>query len=135
MAAWHFDLKAVHVVAGTLPVAHQALVESFLDGLMDRSVEPGGLLLYGAAERNCIDLAFDDDGCELDVRIDARSEADSFIALVCVLMAHLDCTVFSPELGEMVPTDVHSVKGALQRSEAWRYALDAQAFLAAKANG
>ncbi|MFG6433056.1 hypothetical protein [Roseateles sp. LYH14W] len=134
MAAWQFDMKAACGDGGTsLPTFDLARIDSFLDGLMDRSAEPGGWLMYGPAEGNRIDVAFDDEGCELDVRIDARSDADSFISLVCVLMSHLGCTLFSPELNENFPADVHSVKGALQRSGAWMFALDAQAFLATRA--
>jgi hypothetical protein len=138
MATWQFDLKAVDGNAGTLlPTPYQARVESFLEGLMDRSVEAGGWVMYGPADGNRIDLAFDEDGCELDVRIDARTEADSFISLVCVLMSQQGCTLYSPEQDAAIPADVHSVKAALQRSGAWMYALDAQAFLTTKtqANG
>lgn len=134
MAAWQFELNAVYGHAGTsLPALHQDRIDSFLEGLMDRSVEAGGWVMYGPADGNRIDVAFDGEGCELDVRIDARSEADGFISLVCVLMTTLGCTLFSSELNETIPADVQSVKGALQRSGAWMFALDARAFLAAKA--
>lgn len=62
-------------------------------------------MIYGVADSNRIDLAFGDDGCELDMRIDARPEADSFIGSVWVLMSHLRCTLSSPELDDVVPTD------------------------------
>jgi len=134
VSASQFDLNAVYGHAGTsLPTAHRARIESFLEGLLDCSVEAGGWLMYGPADGNRIDVAFDEEGCEVEVRIDARTEADSFISLVCVLMTQLGCTLYSHELGEAVPADVQSVKTALQRSGAWMYALDSQAFLAAKA--
>lgn len=79
--------------------------------------------MYGTDNGNRIDLNFDQDGCEVGIRIDARSDADSFLALVSLLMADLDCGLFCDELSEVVNPDVSSLMDALQRSSAWTYAL------------
>lgn len=134
MAVWQFDLNAIYGDFGTtLPALHESRVESFLDGLLDRSVEADGLVMYGPADGNRIDVAFDEDGCEVHVRVDARTDAEGFISLVCVLMSTLGCSLYAPEFDEGVPANVASVKAALQRSGAWMFALDARAFLASKA--
>lgn len=91
--------------------------------------------MFGPADGNRIDLAFDEDACELDVRVDARTDAEGFISTACVLMTQLGCTFYCAELDEFVPADVGAVKDAIQRSDAWRYALDPAAFMQAKARG
>lgn len=136
MAAWQFDLNAVSAASGTsLPAQLRADVETFLSGIMDRSNQAEGWAMYGAVDGNRIDVAFDEEGCEVDIRIDARTEADSFVGLVCLLMSTMGCTLYCAELDEFVSANAHAVKAALQRSEAWRFALDPGAFLASKVRG
>lgn len=130
MATWQFDISAVSRERGqSLPPAYRERIQSFLDGILDAEPVMDGWVRYGEQDGNRFDLNWDDDGCELSLRIDARTEADSFLALICVLMADLDCTLYSPELSEWVSSDIGSLRAALQRSAAWRYALDPQRFL------
>lgn len=130
MAIWQFDLNAVCRQSGeSLPLLLKARAESFLEGLISRQAQSDGWIVYGTNDGNCIELLSDHEGCELEVRIDARSDADTFVALVCLLMADLDCTLYSEELQEFIATDVSSIRDALQWSQAWRYALDSNSFM------
>lgn len=124
MAAWQFDLVATTLEGNrTLPEHFRVRTEAFLHGLMPASVEGKGWTMYGLDSGNRIDLNFDQDGCEVSIRIDARSDAASFLGLIAVLMAHLGCTLYCDELEEAVSTDVPSLKEALQRSSAWQHAI------------
>lgn len=127
MAVWQFDLNAVHSATGTaLPAPSINLARAWLE----QEFEPAapmtpGWLVYGQVESNRIDLLEDADGSgELYVRIDARTDAESFINQVAVLMLELKCALYSPELDRFVSADAASLKEALMASTAWRYSLD-----------
>ncbi|KQW43313.1 MULTISPECIES: hypothetical protein [unclassified Roseateles] len=124
MAIWQFDVVVTDQEGQrSLPEAVRMRAESFLVGLMPASIEGTGWTMFGSDEGNRIDINFDGRGCEIGVRIDARSEAHDFISLVCLMVATLDCALFSDEFGEPIPSDVSSLKEALQRSAAWQFAL------------
>ncbi|WP_439467134.1 hypothetical protein [Roseateles sp. NT4] len=126
MAAWQFEVTAVFGHGGQAlppPVCRRAqtvLAESF---------EPPwqmlkGWSVYGSKNGNRIDLIIDEDGTgELSARIDARSDADSFLTRWLILMMELNCSQYAPELNRAFPADMVSLKDALQSSSAWRYAL------------
>lgn len=127
MAIWQFDLNAVHWETGkALPRSTINLARAWLEQEFEPpALMTSGWLVFGHIESNRIDLLEDDDGSgELYVRIDARTEAESFINQVAVLMLELKCAPYSPELDRFVSADAASLKAALMGSAAWRYSLD-----------
>lgn len=124
MAAWQFDLITTTPDGSrVLPEDFRVRVESFLHGLLPANIEGSGWTMYGTDTGNRIDLNFDKDGCEVSIRVDARSDAESFLGLVALLADSLGCELLCDELQERVATDVACLKEALQRSSAWRYAI------------
>lgn len=127
MAIWQFDLRAVCRESGE--VLPRALVEKAALTLVESFDPPWqmteGWTVYGPDQGNRIDLLRDEDGSgELHVRIDARTDAESFIVRVCILMRLLGCTMYSADLEQYVNGSVDQIKAALQVSDAWRFALD-----------
>lgn len=128
MSAWQFEVVAVFEYGDqTLPPllcrrAQIVLAETF---------EPPwqmlkGWSVYGPENGNRIDLVIDEDGTgELSARIDARSDADSFLTCWLILMLELNCSLYSSELDRSFPADMVSLKDALRSSSAWRFALAA----------
>lgn len=104
-------------------------------GLYNPSMESDGWTMFGPSDGDRIDLFFDTASCEVSVRIDARNDDRTFIATVCALMTLLRCSLHSAELGETIPPNADAIYAALQRSAAWRFALDPGAFIAARARG
>lgn len=130
MATWQFDLSAVLPNgSSTLPAEWRFRVEGLLVGLYSPSIETSGWTMFGPRDGDRIDLFFDSDGCEVSVRIDARSDDQAFITTVCSLALRLGCALRSEELDETIPADVVALRGALHRSAAWRFALDPKAFI------
>lgn len=83
-----------------------------------------GWWVYGPEAGNRIDLVVNDDGtCELSARIDARSDADSFLNCWLILMIELNCSLYAPELDRSFRADIVSLKDALQASSAWQFVL------------
>lgn len=128
MAAWQFDVTAVFAHGDrTLPPllcrrAKNLLAESFPPPWQ---MMPGWAV-YGEENGNRIDLLTDKDGtCELSARVDARSDAESFLTCWLVLMLDMNCSLYAPELDRSFPADMVSLKDALQSSSAWRFALAA----------
>ncbi|WP_457324846.1 hypothetical protein [Roseateles sp. P5_E11] len=129
MAAWQFDVAAVFEYGDqTLP----PLLRRRAQTILAESFEPPRQMtkswwIYGPEAGNRIDLVVGDDGtCELSARIDARSDADSFLNCWLILMIELNCSLHAPELRRSFPADILSLKEALQSSSAWRYALTAR---------
>ncbi|TXG99905.1 MAG: hypothetical protein E6R08_00290 [Nevskiaceae bacterium] len=134
MATWQFDLSAVQADgSSSLPAAWRFRVEGFLVGLYPASIESDGWTMFGPSDGDRLDLFFDSTGCEVSVRIDARNDDRTFVATVCALMALLGCSLHSSELQETLPAEANSIYDALQRSAAWQFALDPQAFLSTRA--
>lgn len=127
MASWQFDVAAVfNAGERTLPPlvcrrAQTVLAESF-----DPPWEMlPGWSVYGPENGNRIDLFVDEDGiCELSARIDARTDAESFLTCWLILMIELNCSLYSPELDRAFPAEAEALKDALQASSAWRFALN-----------
>lgn len=131
MAVWQFDLNAVCRSRGELLPAELAdQAHSFLEDMgLPVSQESEAWTMYEPSDGNRIDVLVDEEGCEISVRIDARSDADRFVTLICTLMLALDCKLYSPELVVVIPAKSAEVKGVLQRSAAWRFALGGTACL------
>lgn len=124
MAAWQFDVTAVGPDGyAPLPTELRFSAEAFLAGVMRPNIESSTWTQYGSDGWNRIDLLFDARSCEIEMRIDARSDDEAFVNLVCLLMMSLGCTLFVPELDERIQPDVASLKAALMRSAAWRFAV------------
>ena len=85
--------------------------------------------MFGPSDGNRVDLFFDSDGCEVSIRIDARSDDQAFITTVCALAKRLGCSLRAQELDETIPAEVTAIHDALRRSAAWRFALDPKAFI------
>lgn len=123
MAQWQFDLVVTDAAGQrSLPPELRVRAESFLHGLLPASIESPNWTMYGSDGGNRIDINFDSSGCEIGVRIDARSDADDFIRIICVMTAALDCALYSDDLEERIASDVQSLTAGLCRSSAWRYA-------------
>lgn len=78
---------------------------------------------------NRIDTFFESDGCEVSIRIDARTDDRAFIATVCTLAKRLGCSLHAQELDETIPAETDAIVEALTRSASWRFALDPKAFI------
>jgi hypothetical protein len=125
MYKWQFILYAVCRESGTtLPPPLREVIESHLANEIDAQAIKDGLLMYGSQQGNRIDLVYNDHACGLAVSVDVRSDAESFIALVCLLTSKIDCALYSPEIDDFVPADTKSVMAALQESAAWGYAVN-----------
>lgn len=124
MAAWQFDVTAVGPDGSTaLSPEIRISAEAFLAGIMRPNIESKGWTQYGTDRGNRIDLLFDAQSCEIEMRIDARAAEDTFLDLVCLLMMSLGCTLLATELDERIKPDIASLKAALMNSAAWRYAV------------
>lgn len=126
MATWQFDVAAVfNAGERTLP----PLVCRRAQTVLAESFDPPwqmlpGWSVYGPENGNRIDLVVDADGSgELSARIDARSDADSFLNCWLILMIELNCSLYSPELDLAFPADAQALRDALRSSSAWRFAI------------
>lgn len=126
MAIWQFDVAFARGSAETVfPAALRARADEVL---LSRFGAPWQMLerwlVYGAEEGNRLDLAWDEDGrFELSARIDARSEADAFLAQLCTLAVDLGCHIRNSSTMERIGTSVDSLKAELMQSTAWDFAL------------
>ena len=79
-------------------------------------------LVYGSENGNRFDLLLNEDGtAEVSARIDARSEANQFVAELCELSSLLDCGLFSAEFWKELEGTPVAVALALERSRAAEY--------------
>ncbi|MGN6826414.1 hypothetical protein [Paucibacter sp. M5-1] len=128
MAAWQFDLGFSRAPGGTnFPPSFRPQVEAGLrnvDVVSSKMLD--GWTVNGDELGNRIDLVANDDGeFELAARLDARAATtDQFVAQLCDLAASLGCKLQSDGLESTLEPRPDVVKQALQKSSAWRYALD-----------
>lgn len=89
-----------------------------------------GWRYFGDKTGNRVDVNMDDDGTsQAQARVDARaSTTDDFIGHVCAAAKVARCTLVSDELHASMEPDAAALRSALQRSVAWRYALDPSSF-------
>lgn len=128
MAAWQFDVMATYGDGGTaLPSALRARAAKLLAETFESSRQISNRWqIFGDKDGSCFELITSEDGGgELWMRIDARTDAESFLTCVVVLMIEMECGLFAPELGWTLPADMPSLCNALKASDAWRYALTA----------
>lgn len=138
MAVWQFDLVvACNANERDLPTGLARLAKAHLDrvfGPPTRMLE--GWDVYGPEQGSRVDfVTTDSDGCELSFRIDARSDADSFINSMVEFVQALDGTILDAESGLPIETSVHAIREALMASPAWTYALDPSTIRPADSRG
>lgn len=138
MATWQSDVQLFQqALDEPLPAATREAAKHLLPllfGVGDEMLD--GWFVFGAEVVNRVDLLeLDEDACEIHARFDARaSGTDEFVRDACKLAATLDCSLFSPELNEVLQPTPAAVLDALKRSAAWRYAVDPAAFLGSLRN-
>ena len=132
MAVWQFDLDFIGTDGGRTLAAE---VTTALATHLKRVLGPSLPMLenwsyFGDKHANRIDVIRERDGsAQIQARVDARAaSADVFIAHVCDVAANAGCMLFSEELETTLDPKVREVMAALQRSAAWRFALDPAAF-------
>jgi hypothetical protein len=128
MAAWQFDMIASFEDGGTvLPAALFSRAQALLRERFGIPPRVGHeWIRFGDENSNEVELLWADDGtCELWVRIDARTDDDSFLRYIVILMIEMECQLFAPELEMTFPAQMDLLKEALQASSAWRYAVSA----------
>jgi len=132
MALWQFEMALAHgAAAASWQAASRTDVMHYLTGRVGPSTPMlEGWRYFGDEAGNCIDMVSDPDGSyELHVRLDAGATAtDRFIDVVCDVAAALGCELFSDELSVILQPQSRALKDALQRSTAWRFALDPEGF-------
>lgn len=127
MAAWHFDVLASFEDGGTeLPPALRTRAQKLLiEGFGPPRKEAPSWQVFEDGSGSLIELLWSPDGsCELWARIDARTEAESFLTRLVVFLIEMECDLYSPELDRNFAGRKVFIKGALQASAAWRFALD-----------
>lgn len=127
MAAWQFDLDFVRA-CGRQDIAGPAA--SLLLSELERRVGKSNRILagwdyIGSKDGNRVDVFVDEDGTlEAQARVDTRaSEIDCFVDQVCAVAETAGCRLFSSELGVTFDPNPSQIKLAVQKSEAWLYAL------------
>jgi hypothetical protein len=144
MAVWQFELAIVPAGGDSLvrnrggfdiePIDqhHFDSLGLFLEaGIGDPRPDHHGTNTYGDLDGNRIDLLTNGiDRREIWASIDARSDADLFCELLCLIAASLDCEFFAPEHGVRFAPMRKELSGALLSSRAWAYALDPRLFQA-----
>jgi len=132
MAVWQFDLDFEHSVDGRdLSSATVALaVASLTETLGPSRPMLIGWRYFGDKDGNRLDVVEEQDGtAQVQARLDARAtDTDAFIAHVCSAANAAGCVLVSDELGATVQPTLGDVKDAVQRSTAWRFALDPGSF-------
>ena len=79
---------------------------------------------FGDKDGNQIELLSSPVGsCELWVRIDARTDAESFLVCLVVFMIEMECELYAPEFDRRFAAQIDPIKEALQASDPWRFAL------------
>jgi hypothetical protein len=129
VAAWHFDLMASFEDCGTeLPPALRARAQKLLlEGFGLPTLVTKNWQRFGDEHGNQIELLSSPDGsCELWVRIDARTDAESFLVCLVVFIIEMECELYAPEFDRRFPGQMILIKEALQASDAWRFALGAR---------
>jgi hypothetical protein len=132
MAVWQFDLDFEHGADGRdLSAATVSVVIASLTETLGPS-RPMlvGWRYFGDKDGNRLDVVEETDGsAQVQARLDARaSDTDTFIGHVCAAATAAGCSLVSDELRATIePTSV-AVKEAVQRSTAWRFALDPGSF-------
>lgn len=53
-----------------------------------------------------------------------RTDAEDFLTRLVLFLIEMECDLHSPELDRTFPGQIDLIKGALQASAAWRFALD-----------
>ena len=132
MAVWQFDLDFEHAEDGrTLSAASPVR----LMGLLSQSVGPSQTMMrewryFGDRYGNRVDVVMEPDGSsQVQARLDARAdETDGFIRKVCAGAAATGCVLVCEELGITLDPEPNDIRTSLQRSAAWRYALDPGSF-------
>ncbi|OWQ46618.1 hypothetical protein CDL60_14250 [Roseateles noduli] len=132
MAVWQFDLDLEHADDGRdlSAVTTELLVVQLAQLMGPSQLMLEGWRYFGDKAGNRVDLNMGDDGTsQVQARVDARaSTTDEFIVHVCAAAKEARCTLVSDELHVKLEPDPASVRSALQRSIAWRYALDPSSF-------
>lgn len=128
MAIWQFDV--FFVPRGSVaPDTSTSEWEPFLTAKVARAIQEdfahylgvpwlmlNNWLVYGPENGNRIDVSLCDDGsASINVRIDIRNDAPQFLVLVTELAQLHHCTLFCPELGEVIEPDVHQILSAITR--------------------
>lgn len=133
MAVWQFDLDFEHDEDGRdLTASTTELLVLTLSQLMGPShLMLEGWRFFGEKTGNRVDVNFDADGTsQVQARVDARASAtDEFIVHVCAAAKDARCSLVSSELNAKFDPEPGTVRSALQRSVAWRFALDPTSFL------
>ncbi|MBB3293961.1 hypothetical protein FHT39_002600 [Mitsuaria sp. BK045] len=132
MAVWQFDLAFAHgsAKASWHPSSRSDVMHYLASRVGPSTPMLEGWRYFGDEAHNCIDMVSDPDGhYELHARLDAcATETDHFIDVVCDVAHALGCEFFSVELAALLPPRSRALKDALQRSTAWRFALDPEGF-------
>ena len=127
MAAWQFDVMATFEDSGTeLPPAlrtraQKLLVEGFGP---PRNITPHWQVFEDGGGNQIELLSSLDGSCELWARIDARTDAESFLTCLVLFLIEMECELYAPELDRRFAGHMDLIKEALQASTAWRFALD-----------
>ncbi|ANH66646.1 hypothetical protein [Mitsuaria sp. 7] len=133
MAVWQFDVQLFQVSLDVpLPSGTRGEAWRLLPARFGANVAlVDGWIAFGDEAGNRVDLVeLEHDECELHARFDARSsDLEDFVARVCELAIQLGCQFYCDELSETIAPVPAALKHALQRSVAWRYALDPGSFL------
>lgn len=132
MAVWQFDLDFVDAESCRQLSPEVTVV---LATHLARALGPSLPMLeswsyFGDKHANRIDVIRDKDGsAQVQARVDARAAgADVFIVHVCEAAAAAACMLLSEELETTLEPKARAVTDALQRSAAWRFALDPASF-------
>lgn len=133
MAVWQFDVvffQGAHWAPLSAVVRRSAsVVLATRFGAGDEMLE--GWKVFGSETGNRVDLLELEDGtCEIHARFDARSsETDRFSEEVARVAQTLKCSIYCPETDSDIAADGSALREALQRSDAWRFALDPEEFV------
>lgn len=128
MAIWQFDIDLIAPDGQQLIPCE--LAPTLLRELEQRLGRTKRILpgwdYFGLQNSNRVDVFVDENGAlEAQARLDARANStDAFIARICTATAIAGCRFFCGELGEALDPTALRVKEILQRSRAWRYAVD-----------
>ncbi|MGN7875939.1 hypothetical protein ACTJKJ_20465 [Roseateles sp. 22389] len=132
MAVWQFDLDFEHADDGRdlSAVTTELLVVQLAELMGPSHLMLEGWRYFGDKQGNRVDVNMGDGGTsQVQARVDARaSTTDEFIVHVCAAAKVARCTLASDELNGSLEPDPAAVRSALQRSIAWRYALDPASF-------